>query len=70
MPPVVGQAIPRHLVFVLESDEVVVQRGANVVEVLGTRQQRTFNDFDRDHDVTDTELQALLDQQIIAGYDN
>ncbi len=68
MPPV-GQAIPRHLVFVLESDEVVLQRGANIVEVLETRQQRVFNDFDRDHDVTDAELESLLKAQIISGYD-
>lgn len=64
-----GQATPRHLVFVLEGGEIVVQRKANEVEVLETHEQRVFSDFDRDHDVTDVELQSLLDREIILGFD-
>lgn len=64
-----GQAIARHLVFVLEGGEIVVQRGANVVESLTTNEQRIFNDFERDHTVTDAELDALLLSKTILAYD-
>jgi CheY-like chemotaxis protein len=65
-----GEAIPRHLVFVLEDGEVVVQRQANMVESLETRAHQVFTDFERDHDITDGELQNLLDREIIAGFDD
>jgi CheY-like chemotaxis protein len=64
-----GQAVPRHLVFVLDTDEVVVQKGANLVEVLETHEQRVFNDFERDHDVTDDELRGLVGENVIVGFD-
>jgi CheY-like chemotaxis protein len=64
-----GEAIPRHLVFVLEGGEVVVQRQANMVESLETRAPKVFTDFERDHDITDEELQNLLEREIIAGFD-
>jgi CheY-like chemotaxis protein len=63
------QAIPRHLIFVLEDGDIVVQRGANVVELLATHEHRVYDDFDRDHAVTDGELQALMEQKIITAFD-
>lgn len=65
-----SQALPRHLVFVLEAGEVVVQRAANIVELLETREKRVFNDYDRDHDVTDVELERLLKRAVIADFDS
>jgi len=64
-----GQAVPRHLVFVLDNGDVVVQRGANVVESLKTRKRQVFSDFDRDHDVTNAELEQLIKEEHIAGWD-
>lgn len=64
-----GQAIPRHLVFTLEDGDIVVQRGANIVELLESQEQRTFTDGDYDHAATDEELQNLLERHIIANYD-
>lgn len=65
-----GQAVPRHLVFVLDTGEVVIQRGANLVELLETQEQRVFNDFERDHDADDDELRQLQTGGIIVGYDD
>jgi CheY-like chemotaxis protein len=65
-----NQAVSRHLVFVLDDGDIVVQRAANVVELLATREQRVFNDFERDHDITDDELQVLQNANFIAGFDD
>ena len=65
-----NQAVARHLVFVLDDGDIVVQRAANVVELVATREQRVFNDFERDHDVTDSELQVLLNANFITSYDD
>lgn len=68
MPPQT-QAIPRHLIFVLEDGDIVVQRGANMVELLATHEHRVYDDFDRDHAVTDNELQELLESKVITDFD-
>ena len=65
-----NQAVSRHLVFVLDDGDIVVQRAANVVELVATREQRVFNDFERDHDITDDELRVLMNAKYIAGYDD
>lgn len=64
-----GQAIARHLVFVLEDGDIVVQRGADVVESLRSRDRRSYSDFDRDHDATDEELTLLRDEGLITNFD-
>jgi CheY-like chemotaxis protein len=64
-----AQAFSRHLVFALEGGEMVVQRGANLVEVLASQEIRTFDDHDRDHEPSDAELEALKAQGIIVDYD-
>lgn len=65
-----NQAVSRHLVFVLDDGDIVVQRAANVVEMVATREQRVFNDFERDHDITDDELQVLMNAKFITGFDD
>ena len=64
-----GEAVPRHLIFLLNHGEVVIQRGANVVEALLTGEQHTFSDFDRNHEVTDFELQNLKDRGLLVAFD-
>lgn len=68
--PVAGQALARHLVFVLEDGTPVVQRGANLVEVLETRELRVFNSFDHHHNITDEELKALQQARLVAHFDD
>jgi PleD family two-component response regulator len=65
-----NQAVSRHLVFVLDDGDIVVQRAANVVELVATREQRVFNDFERDHEVTDDELRVLMNAKFISGFDD
>ncbi|NJL92265.1 MAG: response regulator [Anaerolineae bacterium] len=65
-----SEAIPRHLVFVLEDDTVVIQRGAALVEVLETRETRSFGSFDHHHDITDEELALLQGEGLVLRYDD
>jgi PleD family two-component response regulator len=63
-------AIPRHLMLVLEDGDVVIQRGPSVVERLMTREQRLFNDFDDYHNISDGELQSLVEIGRVASFDD
>ncbi len=65
----VGEVVPRHLMFVLEDREIVIQRGANLVEVLRTGEWRVFGDYERDHNITDEELRQLQREKLIQGFD-
>lgn len=65
----VGEVIPRHLMFVLEDGETVIQRGANLVEVLRTGEWRVFGDYERDHNITDEELRQLQRETLLEGFD-
>ncbi|MCL4875516.1 MAG: response regulator [Anaerolineae bacterium] len=64
-----GEVVPRHLVFVLEDREIVIQRGANLVEVFRTGEWRVFGDYERDHNITDEELRLLEREELIQGFD-
>ncbi len=64
-----GEVIPRHLMFVLDDGDIVIQRGANLVENLLSGEWRVFGDFERDHNITDDELRLLLRDQMIQGFD-
>jgi|GEM_PF-1988251 len=64
------EIVPRHLVFVLGQGDVVVQRGATIVESIRNGERRHFSDFDRDHIVTDEELAALMAENFIIGFDD
>lgn len=64
-----GEILPRHLMFVLEGGEVVIQRGANLVEDLESNKWRVFSDFERDHNITDEELRALKRDHLIQEFD-
>ncbi|HLA42170.1 MAG TPA: response regulator, partial [Aggregatilineales bacterium] len=59
-----------HQIFVLETGEIVIQRGMNLVELLKTQEHRVFSNARHDHNVTDAELQHLVESGIVAGFDD